>query len=194
MGGLQSRCTSQLIKMRNSKLLHNWISLFSVSVLWGYHETPIMSWMCKCGLAWGGRCSTVRREIRPVYWLLLHDPSPLFVPPASVSFLSGWTLPFWPEGYLGFTVWGVSPNSALCVSCPKPVLPFYKGFIFICCIEPGSRLPSWEEPVVTCNVLLVVWPVGWLPFAWLEKEASVDHRLPSASLFIYRSYTLPCTL
>lgn len=174
--------------MRNVQLLHNWISSFSMSVLWGYHDTPSRSWMCKCGLVWGRGHNTVRREIKTVYWPLLHDPLPLFVPSASVPFPSGWTPPFWlHEGHLGVSVWGVLPNSALCVSCPKPELSFYKGFIFICCIEPGSRLPSGEEPAVTCNVLLVVWPVGRLPFAWLEEEASVDHRLPSDSLFIYRS-------
>lgn len=63
----------------------------------------------------------------------------------------------------GVAIWSVSPNSALCVSCPEPVLSFYTGLVLIGCIEPSSRLPSGEERTNEYYYLLLVWPVGWLP-------------------------------
>lgn len=111
------------------------------------HECVSAVW---CG---AGGHNTVRREIKTVYWPLLLDPLPLFVPSASVPFLSGWTPPFWlHEGHLGVTVWGVPPNSALCVSYPKPELSFYKGFIFVSLnLVPGYPLGrSLSSPAMFC--------------------------------------------
>lgn len=44
-------------------------------------------------------------------------------------FFQGGLLP--SEGHLGVTVWGVSPNSALCVSCPKSVTFLQRLHIYL---------------------------------------------------------------
>lgn len=115
-----------------SKLLHKWISLFSVSVLWGSHDTPSMLWMCKCGLVWGGGHNTPKE--RDQNCLLTSAPQSIaLVCPTCfrpLSFRMDSSLWLY-EGHLGVTVWGVSPNSAFCGSCSKPVIFLQRLHIYL---------------------------------------------------------------
>lgn len=99
--------------------------------------------------------NTVRREIKTVYWPLHHNPLPLFVPPASVPFLSGWTPPFWLyEGHLGGSQSGVFllilpfvfPAQSLCYLSTKA------SYLFVA-LNPVPGYPlgrSLSSPAMFC--------------------------------------------
>lgn len=88
--------------------------------------------------------------------------------------------PVCPACFHPVAIWGVSPNPALYVSCPEPVLS-YKGPVFICRIEPSVWLPSGEEPTIQYSFFgFLVWPVCWVVAIYFRNQRvwNVDYQVP----------------